>query len=122
MSPSCPAIAVTPTAASSHHSRVSGATQPRIAGTPVINAPPAQKAAKISHDPSVRRTSRMVATAAPEIVAERQPTSTQRPNPQEAPENNATPQVAANSAPTVARSSLSPRKSAAQMAVKTGAV
>ena len=56
----------TSTAASSPHSRAEGESQPRTAGTPEISAPPAQNAAKISQAPSVLRTSRITATAAPE--------------------------------------------------------
>src|SRR5436189_280032 len=47
----------------------------------VIAAPTTQKLAKISQDPSVRRTSRMVAIAAPESTAAAQPTSCQVPKP-----------------------------------------
>ena len=118
---SCPITDVTPTASSSSHSAGSGRTQPRSAGTAAIAAPAAQNAAKISHDPSVLRTSRMVATAAPDSTADNTPTSSQRSKlsapaapPGEVPTITiTTPTVVSASAPSVRAVIASPRNSAA---------
>ena len=92
-----------------------------------MRAPPTQKLPKISHEPSVLRTSRMVATAAPESTAEATPTSCQVPRPimpagVSPSVTSATPTVVTASAPTAPRPSGSSRNSAAHSAVNTGAV
>src|SRR5262249_6733664 len=74
------ATLVAPTPRSMTHSTAVGAIRWRDAGTPVNSAPAMQKAKKISHAPSVLRTSRMVATAAPDSTDERMPTSCHGPS------------------------------------------
>ena len=126
VNPICATTEEAPTAASSTHSRGEGAIQERTAGMPQMSAPPTQNKAKISHAPSVLRTWRITATAAPERMAEMAPTTSQTlatPVVRDVPsETSTTPQVASARAPTDAASSDSPRNSAAQTAVKTGAV
>src|SRR5258706_15594228 len=78
---SCATTEIAPTATSTLHSSAVGATQPCAPGGAVNITPATQKAAKISHEPSVLRTSRMVATAAPDSTDEATPTSCQRPSP-----------------------------------------
>ena len=62
------------------HSRSDGAIHWCTVGPAVMSAPETQNAAKISHVPSVLRTSRIVATAAPDSTAAVTPTSCQLPN------------------------------------------
>src|SRR6478672_7817313 len=105
-----------PTAASSPHCAGLGRTQVGAVGTAVTIAPPRQKAAKISHEPSVFRTSRIVATAAPDKIADPTPTICQGPNPSDPGGaipvmTRATPVVVSPSATIVAFLTGSPRKS-----------
>ena len=91
------------------------------------SAPATQKAPKISHAPSVLRTSRIVATAAPDSTDDTMPMSGHKPN--AAPPagarptiTSATPVVVTTSAKNVPGPICSPRNSHAHSAVNTGAV
>src|SRR5260221_13433975 len=72
-----------PTARSTPYSVGLGLVHRAIVGTDVMSAPDRQKAAKISQEPSVLRTSRIVATAAPERIADPMPTICHGPRPSE---------------------------------------
>jgi hypothetical protein len=83
-----------------------------------MSAPPKQNAAKISHEPSVLRTWRIVATAAPESSADAMPTSchgptTSAPGGAVPSMTRTTPVVVTASAPIVAGLIGSPRNAAA---------
>src|SRR5258706_15605827 len=103
-----------PTARSTPHSVGLGLVQRAIVGTDVMSAPDRQKAAKISQEPSVLRTSRIVATAAPERIADPMPTICHGPRPTEPSGaiplmTRPTPTVAPANAPTAADLTRSPR-------------